>query len=122
MTKSLAITLGLAAATVITLGWARALAEDAPQSTAQAAPQGVLQVDNSGKRPIVAIYSSPPGLADWSEDILGKAALKPGQSRKLTLKARPQACKVDVIAMQDNGDTSTKRDIDMCAAEPNVGF
>lgn len=122
MTKSLAITLGLAAATAVIFGWTSALAQDSPQTAAQAAPQGALQVDNSGKRPIVAIYSSPPGLADWSDDILGKTALKPGQSRKVTLKAKPQACKVDVFAMQDNGDTSTRRDIDMCAAQPSVGF
>ena len=127
MTKSLAITLGLAAATAITFGWAQALAQDAsqtaaaPQASVQA-PQGALQVDNSGKRPIVAVYSSPPGLADWSDDIVGKTALKPGQSRKLSLKAKPQACKVDVMAMQDNGEFSTKRDIDMCAAQPSVGF
>jgi hypothetical protein len=121
MMKSLTITLGLAAATAATLGWAQALAQDAPQASAQA-PQGALQVDNSGKRPIVAVYSSPPGLADWSDDIVGKTALKPGQSRKLALKAKPQACKVDVMAMQDNGDTATKRDIDMCAAQPSVGF
>ena len=122
MTKSIAITLGLAAATAVTFGWASALAQDSPQTAAQAAPQGALQIDNSGKRPIVAIYSSPPGLADWSDDILGKTALKPGQSRKVTLKAKPQACKVDVIAMQDNGDIATKRDIDMCSAQPSVGF
>ena len=122
MTKSLAITLGLAAATAITFGWASALAQDSPPAAAQAAPQGALKVDNGGKRPIVAIYSSPPGLGDWSDDILGKTALKPGQSRKLTLKAKPQACKVDVIAMQENGEVSTRRDIDMCAAQPNVEF
>ena len=121
MMKSLTITLGIAAAAALSLGWAPALAEDASSPSAQA-PQGALQVDNGGKRPIVAVYSSPPGLADWSDDIVGKTALKPGQSRKLSLKAKPQACKVDVMAMQDNGDTFTKRDIDMCAAQPSVGF
>jgi hypothetical protein len=121
MTKSLLFTLGLAAAAGTALGWTSALAQDTAPA-AQAAPQSALQVDNGGKRPIVAIYSSPPGRADWSDDIVGKTALKPGQSRKVTLKAKPSACKVDVIAMLDNGDTATKRDIDMCSATPSVGF
>lgn len=124
MTKPLSLFLGLAAAAGLAFGWASALAQDSSSASGSpgGAPQTALQVDNGGSHPIVAIYSSPPGLADWSDDIVGKTALKPGQSRKLTLKAKPQGCKVDVIAMQDNGDTSTKHDVDMCAAQPSVGF
>lgn len=121
MTKSLELklALGLAVAAGMTFAGTAARAQETP---AGQTPQGALQIDNGGKRAIVAVYSSPPGRADWSDDILGKTALKPGQSRKLTLKVKPQGCKVDIFAMQDNGDTSTKRDIDLCAATPSAGF
>ena len=37
-------------------------------------------------------------------------------------KAKPAECKVDISALLDNGDTMTKANVDMCTAEPNVGF
>jgi hypothetical protein len=79
-------------------------------------------VANTGKRPIVAVYASPPGRADWSDDMLGKGTLKPGQSLTLKFKGKPSDCKIDVSAMLDNGDTATRPGIDLCAAQPSVGF
>ena len=90
--------------------------------SAPADPATAVQVANSGKRPIVAVYTSPPGRADWSDDMLGKGTLKPGKTMKLTLKAKPAECKIDISALLDNGDTMTRSNVDMCAAEPNVGF
>jgi hypothetical protein len=85
-------------------------------------PATTVQCVNGGKRPIVAVYASPPGRKDWSDDMLGKGTLKPGQSAKLKLKAKPDGCKVDFSALLDNGDTVTKPDVDLCAPDPSVGF
>lgn len=99
--------------------WAgSAMAQGAPSST----PSTAVEVANGGKRPIVAVYTSPPGRSDWSDDMLGKGTLKPGQSARLQLKAKPDGCKVDVSALLDNGDTATKKDIDLCGDAPKVGF
>ena len=102
-----------------------AMAFWAGSAIAQAAagdPATAVQCANGGKLAIVAVYTSPPGRADWSDDMLGKGTLKPGQSRMLKLKAKPDGCKVDFSALLDNGDTVTKKDIDLCAASPTVGF
>ncbi len=102
-----------------------ALATGAParaQTPPTTDPSQAVQVANAGKRPIVAVYTSPPGREDWSDDMLGKGTLKPGQSAKLKLKAKPDGCTVDVSAMLDNGETHTQKNVDLCAAAPNVGF
>lgn len=85
-------------------------------------PAAAIEVANGGKRPIVAVYISPPGRSDWSDDMLGKGTLKPGKSAKLKLKAKPDGCKVDFSALLDNGDTTVRKDIDLCADAPSVGF
>jgi len=111
---------GLAAAGIFAFGAGSALG----QATGQAAgdPAKAVQCANGGKRPIVAVYTSPPGRADWSDDMLGKGTLKPGQTAMLKLKARPDGCKVDFSALLDNGDTVTRKDVDLCAPSPTVGF
>jgi hypothetical protein len=113
MTSFSAIGLTAFAAAAITVP---AFAEDAP-ATATA-----IQVANSGKMAIIAVYASPPGRADWGDDMIGKGPLKGGQTRKMPVKAKPEACKVDVMAMLDSGVTRTQKDVDLCAAAPNVGF
>jgi hypothetical protein len=40
----------------------------------------------------------------------------------LKLKAKPDGCKLDFSALLDNGDTVTKKDIDLCIPSPTVGF
>jgi hypothetical protein len=85
-------------------------------------PASAVQAANSGKRPIVAVYVSKPGLSDWSDDMLGKGTLKPGQSAKLKLKAKPDGCKADFNALLDNGDSVTKKDVDLCSPAPAVQF
>jgi hypothetical protein len=103
-------------------GWATAQAQTAPAPAAPADPAAAIKVANTGKRPIVALYTSPPGRGDWSSDMLGKGTLKPGQSLTLKFKGKPSDCKVDFSAMLDNGDTATRADIDLCSAQPSVGF
>jgi hypothetical protein len=85
-------------------------------------PATAVQCANGGTRPIVAVYTSPPGRSDWSDDMLGKNTLKPGQTAMLKLKAKPDGCKLDFSALLDNGDTVTKKDIDLCIPSPTVGF
>ena len=97
--------------------WAGSAIADAAGNPAKA-----VQCANGEKRPIVAVYTSPPGRADWSDDMLGKGTLKPGQSATLQLKAKPDGCKIDFSALLDNGDTVTKKDVDLCTASPNVGL
>ncbi len=109
-------------------GWATAHAQApsaaeptvAPASAAD--PAAAVHVANGGKHVIVAVYASPPGRADWSDDMLGKTALKPGQDRTLKFRAKPAACKVDLFAMMDTGDTATRENVDVCAAQPTAGF
>jgi hypothetical protein len=103
-----------AAAGLIALWAGSAVADDNPASAVQCA--------NGGTRPIVAVYTSPPGRGDWSDDMLGKGTLKPGKTAMLKLKAKPDGCKVDFSALLDNGDTVTKKDVDLCIATPTVGF
>ena len=111
----------IVAAAVLTaaLGFASASAQTTPAAPG-AAP--AMQVANGGKRPIVAVYTSAPGREDWSDDMLGKGTLKPGQTVTLKLKAKPDGCKVDVSVMLDNGDTQTQKNIDLCKDAPSVGF
>ena len=97
-------------------GWTVVHAQTAPT------PASAIQVANESKSPIVAVYVSPAGRVDWSDDMLGKGKIGPGKSAKLTLKGKPADCKVDFSALLDNGDTKTKKDIDLCAASPAVGF
>ncbi len=98
-------------------------AASAAQAQAPAAtPAKAVQVANSGKRPIVAVYVSAPGRNDWSDDMLGRGTLKPGKSQTLALKDKPADCKVDFSALLDNGDTRTQANVDLCAAQPSVGF
>jgi hypothetical protein len=111
---------GAAIAGLLALWAGSAVAQDAPAAAAN--PAGVVQTANGGKRPIVAVYTSPPGRKDWSDDMLGNGTLKPGQTLKLKLKAKPDGCKVDFSALLDNGDTVTKADIDLCAPTPSVAF
>jgi hypothetical protein len=99
-----------------------ALAAVGSLAAAQTDPATAIEAANGGKRAIVAVYSSPPGRKDWSDDMLGKGTLKPGKSAKLKLKAKPDGCKVDFSALLDNGDTVVKADVDLCAAAPTVGF
>lgn len=106
---------GVAAAGLVAFWAGAALAEDGN-------PAAAVQCANGGKRPIVAVYTSPPGRKDWSDDMLGKGTLKPGQTLKLKLKAKPDGCKIDFSALLDNGDTVTKKDVDLCVASPAVGF
>ena len=54
--------------------------------------------------------------------MLGKGTLKPGQTAKLKLKAKPDGCKVDVSVLLDNGDTHMQKDINLCTEAPSVGF
>jgi hypothetical protein len=106
-------------------GWATAQAQTAPapsSATTPADPASAIKVANAGKRPIVALYTSPPGRHDWSDDMLGKGTLKPGQSLTLKFKGKQSDCKIDFSAMMDNGDTATRADVDLCAAQPSVGF
>jgi hypothetical protein len=107
----------VAAVGLIALGAGSAAADDGAAN-----PAAAVQCANGGKRAIVAVYSSPPGRADWSDDMLGKSTLKPGQTLMLKLKAKPDGCKVDFSALLDNGDTITKKDVDLCIPSPTVGF
>jgi hypothetical protein len=109
---------GLAAAGVAAFWAGSALG----QAAGGGDPATAVQCANGGKQAIVAVYTSPPGRDDWSDDMLGKGTLKPGQSRMLKLKAKPDGCKVDFSALLENGDTVTKKDIDLCAPSPTVGF
>jgi hypothetical protein len=99
-----------------------ALAAVAAAAAAQTDPATAVECSNSGKRAIVAVYSSPPDRKDWSDDMLGKGTLKPGKSAKLKLKAKPDGCKADFSALLDNGDTVVKAGVDLCATSPAVEF
>ncbi|MEI9891652.1 MAG: hypothetical protein WDN45_15315 [Caulobacteraceae bacterium] len=98
------------------------LGAGAAMAQAAANPAADVQAANGGKRPIVAVYASKPGLSDWSDDMLGKGTLKPGQSIKLKFKAKPDSCKADFNALLDNGDSVTRKDVDLCGAAPAVQF
>jgi hypothetical protein len=101
-------------------GWATAQAQTpAPASDA---PAAAIHVANAGKRPIVALYTSAPGRGDWGDDMLGKGTLKPGKSLTLKFKDKPGACKADFSALLDNGDTSIRPGVDLCAPAPSVDF
>ncbi len=107
---------GLAAAGILAFWAGAALGQGATD------PAKAVQCANGGKRQIVAVYTSPPGRSDWSDDMLGKGTLKPGKTAMLKLKAKPDGCKVDFSALLDNGETVTRKDVDLCAASPAIEF
>ena len=109
----------LAGASIV--GIASAAAQD--PAPAAATPAAAIQVANTtGKSPIVAVYTSPPGRPDWGDDMMGKVKIAPGKSQSLKLKGKPSGCKVDVMVMLDNGDTHTLPNLDLCAPSPTAGF
>ena len=114
------ILIGLASAAGAEAGLARA---QTPDPAAAPLPAAAIQVNNtSGKSPIVAVYTSPPGRPDWGDDMIGKTKIQPGKSLTLKFKAKPAGCKVDMMVMLDNGDTHTQPNVDVCAPAPAVGF
>ena len=95
-----------------------AAAEPAPAAPAQApaavASLHVVKLTNSGKTGITAVYVAPAGSQDLSDDLLGKQTANAGKTVTLKVRDPNAACTFDLQFLMDNGDTVTKKAVNLC--------
>ena len=102
--------------------WLAALACTAPGALAQPAPAAasaapslhVVRLTNSGKTGITAVYVSPAGSPDISDDLLGKQTADAGKTVTLRVRDPKAACSFDLQFLMNNGDTVTRKAVNLC--------
>jgi archaellum component FlaF (FlaF/FlaG flagellin family) len=73
-----------------------------------------LVLTNNTPVPIVEIYVSDDGAANWQEDLLGSEFLLPGDSVSVYVNDENGNCRVDVKVVLDNGSTVVNRGFNAC--------
>lgn len=63
---------------------------------------------------IFEIYVSPETSDDWEENILGDDILEPGEEYNITFTGYDE-CIFDIMIVDEDGDTYTKMEIDLCS-------
>ena len=66
---------------------------------------------------ITSLYVSPANDNKWGPDILGKAVMANGESLTITFPKHQEECKWDLKIDDQEGDSVTWEDIDLCKAE-----
>ena len=94
----------------------------APASASTAAPAAksgdhVFKLVNSAKSAISAIYVSPAGTNNSSDDLLGKQVAGVGKTVTLKVKDPDAACLFDIDFLMNNGDTVTRKAVDLCQTD-----
>jgi hypothetical protein len=69
---------------------------------------------NDARQPIVEIYLSDDGDADWRDDLLGSDFLLPGQSVAVVLPDANGNCRVDVKTVLNDGSNHIARGVMAC--------
>lgn len=93
--------------------------------TAQAAPTRAcndgknrrVRMVNATSYTIERMYGSNVGRRSWEEDVLGEGVLRPGNSVVVNWDDGSCYCEFDFKAVYSDGDTSTKRGVDVCRLE-----
>lgn len=91
--------------------------ETAPVAGPAAAPAAAagagLDVTNAGARVISELYLFPDGAREHGDDLLGAAALKPGETQTLDV-APGRFCRSTALALFQGGGSDTRSGIDLC--------
>ncbi len=74
----------------------------------------VLKLTNSSRSAISAVYASPAGSLDATDDLLGKQVAAVGKTVTLKVQDPKAACLFDLQFLMSNGDTITRKAVDLC--------
>ncbi len=76
-----------------------------------------IELTNNTRMAIVEIQIAQVGTGRWERDLLGDDILLPSQSILVDIGDGKGHCRFDIKAVFDDGTSSTRRDIDVCAVE-----
>lgn len=71
-------------------------------------------ITNKTATNITTFQTSPTGVDDWEEDLLGIDILKPGASTIITFPDGRNVCTYDIRAGFDNGEEIIKYKVNLC--------
>ncbi len=109
------------AALLAALAFAGAGRAQPAQAAAGSSDLHVIKLTNSGKTGITAVYVAPAGSPDLSDDLLGKQTAGAGKTVTLKVKDPKAACTFDLQFLMNNGDTVTKKAVNLCQT-PDYAF
>ena len=75
------------------------------------------RVTNNTATNITTFQTSPTGINDWEEDILGIDILRPGESTNIIISDSRDVCTYDIRAVFDDGEEIIKYKVDLCTLE-----
>jgi hypothetical protein len=76
-----------------------------------------IELTNNTRMAIVEIQIAQVGTRRWERDLLGDDILLPAQSVLVDIDDAKGNCRFDIKTIFDDGTTSVRRDIDVCAVE-----
>jgi hypothetical protein len=76
-----------------------------------------IELTNNTRMAIVEIQIAQVGTGRWERDLLGNDILLPAQSVLVDIDDGKGHCRFDIKTIFDDGTTSVRRDIDVCAVE-----
>lgn len=82
-----------------------------------AAFDGQIELTNNTRMTIVEIQIARVGTDRWERDLLGDEMLLPAQSMVVDIGDAAGSCRFDFKTVFDDGATSIRRNIDVCAVE-----
>jgi hypothetical protein len=76
-----------------------------------------IELTNNTRMAIVEIQIAQVGTGRWERDLLGDNILLPAQSVLVDIDHGKGYCRFDIKTVFDDGSSSIRRDIDICAVE-----
>src|SRR5215471_316613 len=76
-----------------------------------------IELTNNTRMAIVEIRIAQVGTERWERDLLGDEILLPAQSLVAGIASGAGSCRFDFKTVFDDGTSSVRRNIDVCAAE-----
>jgi hypothetical protein len=76
-----------------------------------------IELTNNTRMAIVEIQIAQVGTGRWERDLLGADILLPAQSVLVDIDHGNGYCRFDIKTVFDDGSSSIRRDIDICAVE-----
>jgi hypothetical protein len=74
----------------------------------------VFNVINSTDTSLTAFHTSPTGVDDWEEDILGRDILLPGEYTEITIADGRTVCTYDIKGVFDDGVEVIDYKVNLC--------